>query len=134
MKHAAAGVFTADGVSLEPESWHAVGDPGEPGFVNGWGPGAETPLALFGPARFYLAQGRCYVTGVIAGGTPSNDPAFTLPEGYRPDFLMAVSIVTVADDPSSFGSGRAAVTTGGDVVIAAADEDNAFLNFDFRIA
>lgn len=69
--------------SLEDnDSWHNVGDPGEPAFQNSWVNFGST----WQVARFRkFSDGRVEVQGLIKDGTVSaTTPAFTLPTGYRP--------------------------------------------------
>jgi hypothetical protein len=62
------------------DPWHNVGAAGEPAFANGWvNNGAPYQVAAFRKDPL----GKVQIRGLINGGT-INQPAFTLPVGYRP--------------------------------------------------
>lgn len=126
---------TATSASAPPE--HEVGALGEPAFVNSWTAAAATPDAAFGPLRFYKQNGRCYVAGSAAGGTPPS-VVFTLPAGYRPAYTEIVShhlggIMSISDDASTPGEASGSAATNGEVSVASSVEDNVVFRFDFRI-
>ena len=132
MKHAAAGVFTADGDSLEPEAWRYVGDPGEPDFVDG-SEAAATPLAALGGLRFYRLSGRVHVEGVAAITPPG--VLFTLPAGYRPEFYVNEHhCESVSDDGMTSGEAAVLIAPDGAVGVTSADEANVSVRLDFRAA
>lgn len=76
------------------EGWHIVGDPGEPAFQNGW-----TGNATYKPAFRKDAVGNVHVRGVVNPGS-SSTTVFTLPDGYRPNGIPAVTMLADAN-PSS---------------------------------
>lgn len=59
------------------DTWHKVGEPNEPGFLNSW--------ASAGPGAFFRkdAAGNVHLRGFVSGGA-SGTVAFILPVGYRP--------------------------------------------------
>lgn len=65
--------------SPPPESWHYIGDAGEPAFQNSF-----VNFDANHRAAYYLRDSRVYLKGLIKGGA-LNQAAFTLPVGYRPD-------------------------------------------------
>ncbi len=86
------------------EAWKA------PTLLNGWSNyGSSLSIAGYWKDPF----GIVHLRGVLAGGT-LNQKLFTLPEGYRPAYLM---IFAVSTQDISLGSlpGRCDVNTNGDV-------------------
>lgn len=70
-------------ITLIPEvvdTWHNIGDLGEPAFQNSW---EEYDTAVYGRTRFRKDNGIVYMQGLIKAGT-MEQVAFTLPVGYRP--------------------------------------------------
>ena len=86
----------------QPEQWHYVGTTNDfdVTFENSWanqGGGAT-------PARFYKDQmGRVYVEGVIDTGV-SGTTAFTLPVGYRPDYITSYIVSNNSGGPGPGGA------------------------------
>lgn len=62
------------------DTWHIVGDAGEPAFQNSWTNFAGGYQSL----RFRKEGGRVFIEAVIKNGNPANAVAFILPAGYRP--------------------------------------------------
>jgi hypothetical protein len=66
------------------EAWHEVGEPGEPGFQNGWENAQTKAPPNPVPAGFYIdREGVVHLRGIVAGG-PEDTVVFQLPAGYRP--------------------------------------------------
>lgn len=82
--------------SIAIEPWHNVGTVGEPAFQNGW-----TNLDAR-VARFYRANGRIYLEGIISNGT-IDQPAFTLPAGYRPTQAGIARLIWPVTSNNLFG-------------------------------
>ena len=75
---------------VEPsEDWHEVGSSGEPVFENGW----INYSSAYNSAGFYKSMGRVYLKGLIKTGSVGNT-AFTLPEGYRPEYENLFSVLS----------------------------------------
>lgn len=74
------------------EDWHAVGDPGEPAFENGWD-NLGSPEA---PVSFMLCRGWVHLRGGFAGGA-DDTTVFTLPAGYRPEYQQEMILPTTSD-------------------------------------
>ncbi len=71
---------TADALS-QPEPWHVVGAPGEPGFETGW---ESKSIPVDPSVAFYKDhEGIVHLRGVATGGTGSG-AVFRLPPGFRP--------------------------------------------------
>lgn len=78
--------------TIEPfDSWHYVGESGQPAFENSWVNYDASGLAEM---RFIKdASGVVHLEGVVKSGTvPST--IFTLPEGYRPKFRTIWNQIT----------------------------------------
>lgn len=76
---------------VEPaEEFHMVGAQDEPVFQNSW---INYNTATHPSAGFYKHNGRVYLVGLISTGSiPS--VAFTLPEGYRPNFSQDFAVAS----------------------------------------
>jgi len=76
---------------VEPaEEFHMVGAQDEPVFQNSW---VNYNTATHPSAGFYKHNGRVYLVGLISTGSiPS--VAFTLPEGYRPNFSQDFAVAS----------------------------------------
>lgn len=71
------------GIISPDDSWHNVGDAGEPAFVNSW-----TNYAGYQVARFLKdAAGVVHIEGVVDSGSGT---IFTLPAGYRPSAKLLI--------------------------------------------
>jgi hypothetical protein len=69
-----------DSVKVPMDTWHIVGQPGEPVFENGWGNYGGS----FAPASFRKwPDGTVSIRGLVSAGAV-NSAVFTLPPGYRP--------------------------------------------------
>ena len=70
-----------DGGTTMADSWHIVGNSGEPSFsTTGWGKAAGGSLL-----KYKLVNGVCHITGVCVGlSTNTSGYLFVLPTGYRP--------------------------------------------------
>lgn len=91
-----------------PGPWHVVGGTGEPAFQNSWD--AEGSGAV--PPRFRWTLGAgLEIQGAFTGGTYGT-VAFTLPEGYRPDYVMYLAGSDADNNPLTFK-----IDTTGDVTI-----------------
>jgi hypothetical protein len=74
------GLIRAQSYISGPDSWHNVGDSGEPAFENGW----VNYGSQYNGARFMKdAIGFVHLGGLVKDGTV-DAPIFTLPSGYRP--------------------------------------------------
>lgn len=63
--------------------------PDSPPFQNGW----TNSLGRGGPVRFTRLNGLVHIWGGFTGGADST-VVFTLPAGYRPEFLQPMNIPT----------------------------------------
>lgn len=121
--------FSASGIV--PEDWRIVGDPGEPAFTDGVEADAG-PLAAFGALRFYKGAGRAYVAGVVKITAPG--VAFTLPAGYRPEYVVGATAASVNSAMGTYGTAVVAVTVDGEVAVYAADQADVYFTADYRHA
>lgn len=112
----------------EPEPWHRVGAANEPPFQNSW-VNFDAAASTSRDARFYKADGRVHLAGVVKSGTGSV-PMFTLPAGYRPD------VTNLAFTIDSNGSvGLVTVALNGDVTLISGSSVSVFLDgISFRSA
>lgn len=85
-----ASAGTQATLDITMDTWHKVGDPGEPAFLNNWS--NYTSGGAWGPARYRkYPDGRVRVSGAIKGGAGSaGQQAFRLPVGYRPPYDMTL--------------------------------------------
>jgi len=83
---------------VEPaEDLHFIGVQDEPLFENNW---TNYNTATHASAAFYKQMNRVEISGFIAGGTTtSGTTIFTLPIGYRPDFMTVFPSVNVGWNP-----------------------------------
>jgi hypothetical protein len=71
-----------------PEAWHLVGQTvGEPQFGPNW---MNDDASLF-PVRFYKDQLGIVHLGGTASSNPGSGVIFTLPVGYRPQYLLTMA-------------------------------------------
>ena len=99
-----------------------IGEKDNPDFANSWvnfGAGTE-------PAAFYKDKfSRVWLSGLINDGTVGvGSPVFTLPAGYRPNFINNFSTIDGTGTPS----GRLAVLADGSLEIRAGS--NTFISLD----
>ncbi len=121
--------------TITVEDWHIVGDPGEPAFESSWD--TFDLAGVFPPARFYKdPHGTVVVDGLVSGGTPDITAAtgvFTLPVGYRPEFVSPFpGKASVDTGTGANGVAAFAVLPSGLVVVSESDEDGALLSASFR--
>lgn len=95
--------------TLQDNTFREVGDPGEPGFQNGW--------VNFGGGFHNVGfrktiEGEVVLRGLAKLGAPINSTVFTLPVGYRP---TAQCVFAIASN-GAFGYMTVAAT--GDVQVA----------------
>lgn len=79
------------------ETWHQVGDVGEPAFAAGW----SNLGAPFGNAKFMrTATGKIALSGVVQHPAAVAAPStiFTLPAGYRPNRSVPRSVTAIGSD------------------------------------
>lgn len=107
---------------INMDTWHLVGNPGEPAFTNSWVNYATGQV----PAAFTKGpDGRVTLRGAVKSGT-MNTAIFTLPAGYRPAYThqFAVTASTgTAEDP-----GIVEITTAGVVTVYYSSNLNLSLN------
>lgn len=103
---------------VETEAWTA------PELLNGW----VNHSSDFNPAGYYKADDRVYFRGLIKSGTiTTSNPAFILPEGYRPVnrcLMLAIS----SDSNGTLTIGRVDILKNGNVQIQAGA--NAWFSLD----
>ena len=80
---------TGGNATVPIEAWHTVGAAGEPAFQNGWVGHAAS--GMYAPKFRKRPDGMVELDGMLRGGT-INQPAFTLPVGYRPYATTAGSL------------------------------------------
>lgn len=97
---------------LQVEAVHEIGATGNPAFENSW-----VNYDSSRKARFYKDPfGRVHLGGVVKTGTvPST--AFTLPEGYRPEYTDASGPDAIFAISSNNAFGEALVKYDGQVII-----------------
>jgi hypothetical protein len=84
------GSITAAKIEAQ-EAWRVVGAGGQPAFTNSWVAYGGTTYA---PPRFYKdSLGIVHLSGCVKSGVVAS-PAFTLPVGYRPLYLLLFSALT----------------------------------------
>jgi hypothetical protein len=125
----AAGTVGPDELAA-PDTWHAVGAQGEPGFEHNWanaGRGTSPTNAAFTKDN----DGVVRLRGQIKNGTVSPMPALgsalTLPASYRPADDRYFAVLTT-DGANNITPGWVAVAPGGQVVVGVGN--NAFVSID----
>jgi hypothetical protein len=77
------GIGVPGSVGGPPDTWHVIGDPGEPAFQNNWAPaGASADTPMFRKVNDIVFLNGSITPGI--GTTPVDEVVFTLPVGYRP--------------------------------------------------
>lgn len=96
-------------LNVTMDTWHVVGQPGEPVFQNSWVASVNSPRFRKDPS------GKVRIVGQFTGGAAIT-VAFTLPVGYRPT-SAAGSIVFPITTQSGGATGYAQVFTDGRVLL-----------------
>lgn len=98
-----------------PETWHVVGDTGEPSFGSGWTSASSS--GTYQPLQYRLdAEDNVYLSGVFHATTASpGSGVFTLPEAngslptYRPKIAQRVPVSTFATSGTESSASSALV-------------------------
>ena len=117
--------------NLMPEDVHYIGATGEPAFENSW---ANVGGATDEPAGFYKDPfGRVYLIGLIDTGS-TGTVAFTLPEGYRPEYDVRAVCDTVSGGGGSGGHSGVVISAAGAVTVtmSGTSTDVSLSNISFR--
>lgn len=105
-----------------PRNFTSIGDTGAPAFQGTW----QNKDAGYAPAGYYRDPfRRVQLRGVIVHtGAFTNDTAFTLPAGYRPEYTSAFTVCSqLASDPGI-------VEIDADGSVRMVDGDSAFMSLD----
>lgn len=98
-----------------PETWHVVGDTGEPAFGSGWTSASSS--GTYQPLQYRLdAEDNLYLTGVFHATTASpGSGVFTLPDKigsfptYRPKIAQRITVSTFATSGTESSASSALV-------------------------
>ena len=63
------------------DSYHVIGQPGQPAFENSW---VNYDITSYQAASFWKDRNMVHIAGLVKSG--SSFTVFTLPSGYRPPF------------------------------------------------
>ena len=115
---------------IQPESWHNVGDTGEPVFKNSWANSGTGAVASF----YIDASERVYIKGHVNTGA-SGTVVFTLPEGYRTPEQLSFTCHTVSGGGGSGGHSYCIISVNGDVTLtmSGTSVDVSLDNISFRV-
>lgn len=91
----------------EKESWHNIGDTGEPSFQNSWANESGYTCGFY-----RNSDGIVNLRGLCGGGAEGTD-IFTLPSGYRPEGGLIILPVAILVDTGTQGVGQIRIGTSG---------------------
>lgn len=106
--HSGQIVANQPGTTLTDETWHYVGNSGQPGFGSGWSNvGSSNAKLAF---KLLAEKNLILIRGYVANATASNTAAiFTLPTGYVPTSQQIFALVENGD---AYGNSLVVETSG----------------------